>query len=49
MVNFDSFRVKHVPKEIEKHIGHKNIKTNMFRIQANNSITCGHLCLHWIH
>ena len=35
MVNFDSFGVEHVPKEIEKHIGHKNIKTNMFRIQAN--------------
>ena len=35
---FDSFGVEHVPKEIEKIIGLKNIKTNIFRIQADNSI-----------
>ena len=28
---FDSFRVEHIPKEI---IWNKNIKTNIFRIQA---------------
>ena len=39
---FDSFGVEHVPEEIEKIIGHKNIKTNIFRIQANNSM-CGYL------
>ena len=38
IVYFDSFGVEHVPKEIEKFIGHKNIKTNIFRIQSNNSI-----------
>ena len=38
VIYFDSFGVEHVPKEIKKFIGHKNIKTNTFRIQADNSI-----------
>ena len=45
---FDSFRVfgvEYVPKEIKKIIGHKNRKTNIFRIQADNSIICGYFCL----
>ena len=33
IIYFDSFSVEHVPKEIEKLIGHKNIKTSIFRIQ----------------
>ena len=37
---FDSSGVEHVPKEIKKFIGHKSIKTNIFRIQADNSIMC---------
>ena len=41
----DSFGVEHVPKEIKKYIGHKNIKTNIFRIQADNSIMCGYFCI----
>ena len=41
---FDSFGVEHVPKETEKFIVHKNIKTNIFRIQSNNSIMCGYFC-----
>ena len=37
------FGVEHVPKEIEKSIGHKkNIKTNIFRIKAKNSVICGY-------
>ena len=39
------FGVEHVPKEIKKFIGHKNIKTNIFRIQANRSIMCGYFCI----
>ena len=31
VVYFDSFGVEHVPKEIEKFIGH-NIKSNTFRV-----------------
>ena len=48
IVYFDSFGVEHVPKEIEKFIGTKNIKTNIFRIQANISIMCGYLCIGFI-
>ena len=42
---FNSFGVEHVPKEIKKFIGHKNIKTSIIRIQADNSITCGYFVL----
>ena len=42
---FDSFGVEHVPKDIKKIIGNKNIKTNIFRMQANNSIMCGYFCI----
>ena len=45
---FDSCGVEHVPKEIKKFIGHKNIKTNIFRIQADNSIMCGYFCIGYI-
>ena len=45
---FDSFRVEHVPKEIEKFIQHKNIKTKIVRIQSNNSIMCGYFCIGFI-
>ena len=37
---FDSFGVKHVPKEL-KFIGSKNIITSIYRIQAYDSIMCG--------
>ena len=40
VIYFDSFGIEHVPKEIERFIRHKNIKTNIFRIQADNSIMC---------
>ena len=33
---FDSFREEHIPKEIRTFVGNKNIKTNIFRIQAYN-------------
>ena len=39
---FDTFEVEHISIEIEKFIGHKNIKTNIFRIHANNLIMCGY-------
>ena len=45
---FDSFGVEHVPEEIQKFIGHKNIKANIFRIQANSSIMCGYFCIGFI-
>ena len=42
VIYFDSFGVEHVPKEIRKIFGHKGIKTNIFRIKADNSIMCGY-------
>ena len=46
VIYFDSFGVEHVPREIIMHpaIEHKNIKTNIYRIQADNSIMCGYFC-----
>ena len=32
VIYFDSFGVEHVPQEIKRFIGHKNTKTNIFRI-----------------
>ena len=48
VIYFDSFGVEHVPKEIKRFIGHKDIKTNIFRIQANNSIIFGCFCIGFI-
>ena len=48
IIYFDSSGVEPVPKEIGKFIGHKNIKTNMFRIQLNDSIMCGYFCIGFI-
>ena len=43
---FDSFGVEHIPKEIRKFIGNKNIITNIYRIQAYNSF--GYFCIEFI-
>ena len=45
---FNSFRVEHVPKEIKTFIENKNIKTNIFSIQAYDSIMCGYFCIGFI-
>ena len=45
---FDSFGVEHIPKEIIKLIKNKNIKTNIFRIKANDLIMCGYFCIAFI-
>ena len=46
---FDSFGVEHIPKEVMKFIGNKNITTNIFRIQAYDSIVCGYFCIGFIN
>ena len=48
IVYFDSFGVEHIPKEITKFIRNKNIITNIYRIQACNSIMCGYFCIGFI-
>ena len=45
---FDSFGVEHIPKEIEIFIGNKNITTNIYEIQAYNSIMCGYFYIRFI-
>ena len=48
VIYFDSFGVEHVTKEIKRFLGHKNTKTNIFRIQADNSIIYGYFCIGFI-
>ena len=51
VIYFDSFGVEHVPEEHVEHVWcrtcfrHEDIKTNIFRIQAYNSIMCGYFCI----
>ena len=45
---FDSFGVEHILEEIKKFIGNKNTITNIFRIQAYDSIMCGYFCIRFI-
>ena len=40
-IYFDSFGIEHIPNEIDKFIGNKNIKSNIFRLQS--SVKWGHL------
>ena len=48
IVYFNSFGVENVPEEIKKIIRNKNIKANIFRIQANNSVVRGYFCIGFI-
>ena len=48
IVYFDSFGDEHVPEEIKKFIGNKNIKANIFWVQANNSVMRGYFCIEFI-
>ena len=47
-VYFDIFGVEHIPKEINKFISNKEIKANIFRLQAYDSIMCGYFCIEFI-
>ena len=40
--------VSNMFQEIMHFIEYKNIKTNIFRIQADNSIMCGYFCIGFI-
>ena len=46
---FDSFGVEHIPKEIMKFIDCKKIITNIYRIQAYDSIMCGYFCIRFMN
>ena len=50
IIYFDSFGVEHIPKEIIKFIGNnKKIITNIYRIQAYDSLMCGYFCIGFIN
>ena len=50
IIYFDSFGVEHIPKETIKFIGNnKKIITNIYRIQAYDSIMCGYFCTGFIN
>ena len=49
VIYFDSFGIEHIPEEINKFIGNKNIISNIFRLQAYDSIMCGHYCIEFIN
>ena len=56
-VYFDSFGIEHIPKEINKFINNDTtkssaiarIKSNIFRIQAYDSIMCEYFCIEFIN
>ena len=56
-IYFDSFGIEHIPKEINKFINNDTtkssaiarIKSNIFRIQAYDSIMCGYFCIEFIN
>ena len=48
IIYFDSFGVEHIPEELKKFIGNKNIITNIYRIQPYDSIMCGYFCIGFI-
>ena len=48
IIYFDSFGVEHIPKEIKKFIENKNSITNIYRIQAYDSIMCRYFCTGFI-
>ena len=57
---FDSFGVEHIPEEIKTFVEefldrpsssasqNKNIKANIFRVQANDSVMCRYFCIGFI-
>ena len=58
VIYFDSFGVEHIPKEINKFIGNSDttkssaialIKSNIFKIQAYDSIMCEYFCIEFIN
>ena len=44
----DSFGVEHILKQIKKFIGNKNVKTNIYRIQAYDSM-CRYFYIEFIN
>ena len=48
VVYSDSSGVEHIPEENKKFIGNRNIKANIYRVQASNPVMCGYFCIGFI-
>ena len=48
IIYFDSFGVKHVPREVKKFSKSENAVANVNRTQAYDSIMCGYFCIKFI-
>ena len=47
IIYFNSFGIKHIPKDIKTFIGINNI-INIYRVQAYDLIMCGYFCIGFI-
>ena len=47
-IYFDSFGVEQISKEVKTFISNKNIKTNIFRKEAYDSMICAYFCIGFI-
>ena len=45
IIYFNSFGIEHIPNQIKKFIGNKNIIRSIHRFQAYSSIMCGYFCI----
>ena len=44
----DKFGVEHIPREIKSFINESTVTTNIFRIQAYDSVMCRYFCIEFI-
>ena len=50
IIYFDSFGVENIrEKKIQIFIGNKNIITNIYKIQASDSVVCEYFCIRFIN
>ena len=47
-IYFDSFGAEHIPKEIKKFIGNKNIRKYIYKLKSDESIMYGYFCIGFI-
>ena len=40
--------MEYIPEETERFFSNRNIKANIYRVQANNSVMCGYFCIGFI-
>ena len=49
IIYFDTFGVEHIPKQIKKITGNRNIIKDIYRIEAYGSIMWGYFCIGFLH